>query len=96
MDQISYMPKVRSQTYDVATDASSTMGGIANLSKDVPTRRSVQFGGPLWDTVGLSEDSDIMLKELFVVLVACKIAPRDCNLRAWVDSAVNVFAFAKG
>jgi hypothetical protein len=37
-----------------------------------------------------------MLKELFVVLIACKISPRDINLRAWVDSAVNVFAFAKG
>jgi hypothetical protein len=45
---ISYMPKVRSKTYDVATDASTTMGGIANMSKTNPVRRSVLFSGPIW------------------------------------------------
>ena len=93
---LSYMPKVRINTFDVATDASLEMGGIASMTKESPVRRTVRFEGTAWDKAGLTCQSDIMLKELFVVLVAVKLSPRDCNLRVWVDSAVNLFAFAKG
>jgi hypothetical protein len=95
-DGLSYMPKVHIDTYEVAIDASSSMGGIASTTKEKPARRSVRFEGATWNSADLNLQSDIMLKELFVVLIAVKLSPRDCNLRVWVDSAVNVFAFSKG
>lgn len=92
----SYVPKIRQITYDIATDASQYMGGIATIGAKQLIQRSIKFEGSFFKNMGLSKDSDIALKELYAILVAVIIAPKNCNLRIWSDNQTNIFRLAKG
>ena len=50
----------------------------------------------MWDKCGLTLESPIYLKELYAILVALKLSPRNCNLRIWCDNETIIFGLASG
>jgi hypothetical protein len=56
----------------------------------------VRFSGSFWDKCGMKLDHPIFKKELYVLLVALKYAPRHCNLRILCDNITCIMGIPSG
>lgn len=92
--QLSYSPHIHLNSLEVCTDASDHQAGISNRTGT--SKHTLPYEGDLWEKCGLTLDSKIYLKELYAILAALKLAPRNCNLRIWCDNETIIFGLASG
>jgi hypothetical protein len=93
---VGYSPKLHRKTLDVSTDAAGD-GHIGICSvRDTSLCVSVKYEGPLFQKLGLDVHSPVHLLELFGIISAAILCPRNCNLRVFTDNTSCIFAVSKG
>jgi len=93
---IQYRPSIFERTYELCTDASfdpKTQKGFAGLSnRDGSAQHTIKFEGKFFRKFDIDlANARIHHLELFAICCALRLAPRNCNLRLWVDSTTCIF-----
>jgi hypothetical protein len=84
---ISFAPTIRNKTYEIAVDAAGDgFVGLSSVGQLPRHQRTIKFEGSFFESMGMSKDAPIYLKELFAILCALRLAPYNCNLRIFSDN----------
>jgi hypothetical protein len=84
---ISFAPTIRNKTYEVAVDAAGDgYVGLSSVGTWPRHQRTIKYEGKLFESLGLTPEAPIYLKEMFAVICALRLAPYNCNLRIFSDN----------